>query len=77
MKNGERRRSHTFFRILFYAVLGVFILSLLAGAVCLIEYVRISKNPPPPVLIQPAGFPGGDKVALGSPALCTVVVRAP
>ena len=75
--NGERRKAHTFFRILLYAVLGLGFLSVLAGAVCLVEYFRISRNPPPPVVIQPAGFPGGDKVALGSPAPCTVVVRAP
>ena len=73
----RRGNFHTFFRILFYTVLGLFILSLLAGAVCLIEYVRISKDPPAPVVIQPAGFPGGTNVSLGSPALCTVVVRAP
>jgi len=75
--NGPQGKSHAFFRILFYTVLGIFILSLLAGAACLVEYVRISKNPPAPVVIQPAGFPGGTKVPLGSPALCTVVVRAP
>lgn len=75
--NGERGRFHAFFRILFYAVLGVCVLSLLAGAVCLVEYFRIVKDPPPPVVIQSAGFPGGTKVSLGSPALCTVVVRAP
>lgn len=75
--NGERGKFHVFFRILFYAVLGVFTLSVLAGAVCLVEYFRIAKDPPAPVVIQPAGFPGGTNVSLGSPAVCTVVVRAP
>lgn len=75
--NGERRKSYIFFRLLFYTVLGICILSILAGAVCLVEYFRIAKNPPAPVVIQSAGFPGGTQVALGSPALCTVVIRAP
>lgn len=75
--NRERGKFHVFFRILFYAVLGAFILSVLAGAACLIEYFRIAKDPPAPMVIQPAGFPGGKNVSLGAPALCTVVVRAP
>ena len=74
MKQGK---THAFFRILFYAVLGIFGLSVLAGAVCLVEYVRIARNPPAPVVIRSAGFPAGTNVSLGSPALCTVVVRAP
>ena len=75
--NGTRGKPHLFFRILFHTVLGIFLLSAAAGAVCLVEYFRIAKNPPAPVVIQSAGFPGGRNVVLGEPALCTVVVRAP
>lgn len=66
-----------FFRILFRVMLGIAILAALAGIACTIEYFRIAKNPPPPVLIRHAGFSGGTRVALGSPALCSTVVRAP